>query len=96
MGADCRLGIVLLASVASFCESECSVAAPSIPSIKLEQEAQTFGLRERTFPCSGIGSPQHLQIREVISIPEPLPQQLTYMAQSLGKQEKLIPIINGW
>jgi len=30
----------------------------------LEQEAQMFGLRDRAFPCSSIGSPQHLQIRE--------------------------------
>jgi hypothetical protein len=35
-----------------------------MPSARLEQEAQMFGLRERAFPASGIGSPQHLQIRE--------------------------------
>jgi hypothetical protein len=35
-----------------------------MPSTMLEQEAQMFGLRERAFPASGIGSPQHLQIRE--------------------------------
>jgi hypothetical protein len=35
-----------------------------MPSAMLEQEAQMFGFRERVFPFSGIGSPQHRQIRE--------------------------------
>jgi hypothetical protein len=35
-----------------------------MPSAMLEQEAQMFGLRDRAFPSSGIGSPQHLQIWE--------------------------------
>ncbi len=35
-----------------------------MPSAMLEQEAQMFGLRERAFPVSGIGSPQHMQMRE--------------------------------
>jgi hypothetical protein len=35
-----------------------------MPSAMLEHEAQMFGFRERAFPASGIGSPQHLQIRE--------------------------------
>jgi hypothetical protein len=35
-----------------------------MPSAMLEQEAQMFGLRDSVFPVSGIGSPQHRQIRE--------------------------------
>jgi hypothetical protein len=38
----------------------------SIPSAMLEQEAHMFGLRDRAFPWSGIGSPQHRQMREFI------------------------------
>lgn len=38
-----------------------------MPSAMLEQEAQMFGLRERAFPISGIGSPQHMQMREFMS-----------------------------
>jgi hypothetical protein len=37
-----------------------------MPSALLEQEAQMFGLRDKAFPASGIGSPQHLQITEFI------------------------------
>jgi hypothetical protein len=33
-----------------------------IPSIMLEQEAQTFGFRERALPPRGIGSQQQMQI----------------------------------
>ena len=39
----------------------------SMPSAMLEQEAQTFGLRDREFPFSGMGSPQQTQIREFTS-----------------------------
>jgi hypothetical protein len=38
----------------------------SIPSAMLEQEAQTFGFRERAFPLSAIGSPQQMQMRGLI------------------------------
>ena len=48
----------------------------SMPSAMLEQEAQMFGLRERAFPFSGIGSPQHLQIREFIRSCEANSQRL--------------------
>jgi hypothetical protein len=41
-----------------------------MPSAMLEQEAQMFGLRDRVFPFSGIGSPQHLQIWEFIRLCE--------------------------
>lgn len=34
----------------------------SIPSTRLEQEAQMFGLRERLLPEALIGSPQQMQI----------------------------------
>jgi hypothetical protein len=34
----------------------------SMPSAMLEQEAQTFGFRDRAFPVSGITSPQQTQI----------------------------------
>ncbi|PWU16572.1 MAG: hypothetical protein C5B50_13330 [Verrucomicrobia bacterium] len=37
-------------------------ALASIPSAMLEQEEQTFGLRDSAFPVSDIGWPQHLQI----------------------------------
>jgi len=37
-----------------------------MPSAMLEQEAQMFGLRDKAFPVSGIGSPQHRQIRKFI------------------------------
>jgi hypothetical protein len=30
----------------------------------LEQEAQMFGLRDKAFPFTGMGSPQHLQMNE--------------------------------
>jgi hypothetical protein len=36
------------------------------PSGGLEQEAQTFGLREWASPFSPIGSPQHLQMQVLI------------------------------
>ena len=39
----------------------------SIPSARLEQEAHTLGLRERTLPRSDIRSPQHLHILEFIT-----------------------------
>ena len=45
-----------------------------MPSAMLEQEAQMFGLRERGFPNSGIGSPQHLQIRAFMRWRKLLPQ----------------------
>ena len=41
------------------------VSGGPIPSEMLEQEAQTFGLRER--PLAAIGSPQHRQIRGFIT-----------------------------
>jgi hypothetical protein len=47
-----------------------------MPSAMLEQEAQIFGLRDRAFPSSGIGSPQHLQIREFIRLCEANSQRL--------------------
>lgn len=34
----------------------------SMPSARLEQEAQMFGLRERLLPEALIGSPQQMQI----------------------------------
>jgi hypothetical protein len=33
-----------------------------MPSTRLEQDAQIFGLRERELPCSIIGSPQQMQM----------------------------------
>jgi len=47
----------------------------SMPSAILEQEAQIFGLRDRAFPFSGIGSPQHMQIREFIRLWPAKPQR---------------------
>src|SRR5207249_4570698 len=38
----------------------------STPSAMLEQEAHTFGFRERALPCGDIGSPQQRQIRGFI------------------------------
>jgi hypothetical protein len=43
--------------------------APSssfIPSARLEQDAHKFGLRESVAGCSGMGSPQQIQIRGFI------------------------------
>jgi hypothetical protein len=47
-----------------------------MPSAMLEQEAQMFGLRERTFPFSGIGSLQHRQMREFMGSCKAKPQRL--------------------
>jgi hypothetical protein len=33
----------------------------SIPSAMLEQDAQTFGFLDKTFPFAIMGSPQHMQ-----------------------------------
>jgi len=41
-----------------------------MPSNRLEQEAQTFGLRDIKFPCGVIDSPQQMQIQGVISFAE--------------------------
>ena len=41
-----------------------------MPSAMLDQEAQRFGLRDRAFPVSGIRSPQQMQIREFMIVPE--------------------------
>lgn len=38
-----------------------AMLASSIPSARLEQEAQMFGLRDKTLPPSVIGSPQQMQ-----------------------------------
>jgi hypothetical protein len=50
-----------------------------MPSIMLEQEAQTLGLRESAFPPRGIGSQQQMQIamfkRVEIQAPETLNQE---------------------
>ena len=42
-----------------------------MPSAMLEQEAHTLGLRERALLLSAIGSPQHLQIRQFMSVSGP-------------------------
>jgi len=44
-----------------------SVSESSMPSMMLEQEAQTFGFLERLFKPGSIGSPQQIQIRDIIS-----------------------------
>ena len=38
----------------------------SMPSPKLEHDAQTLGLRDSALPLSAIGSPQQMQIRAFI------------------------------
>jgi hypothetical protein len=48
----------------------------SMPSAMLEQEAQMFGLRDRAFPFSDIGSPQHRQMREFMCLGKAQPQRL--------------------
>lgn len=40
-----------------------SLASPS-PSAMLEQDAQTFGLRDKWLPWVNMGSPQQMQMRE--------------------------------
>jgi hypothetical protein len=42
----------------------------SMPSHRLEHEAQMLGFLERAFPSPGISSPQHLQIRGFMIIAE--------------------------
>jgi len=37
-----------------------------MPSARLEQDAHKFGLRERVEGCSGMASPQQIQIRGFI------------------------------
>jgi hypothetical protein len=56
------------------------VVSSSMPSAILEQDAQMFGLRERAFPVLGIGSPQHLQIREFMGTCEGSSQCLDRLA----------------
>jgi hypothetical protein len=46
-----------------------------MPSVRLQQEAQRFGLREKAFPVSGMSSPQTMQTRGFIL--EDSPPQLT-------------------
>jgi hypothetical protein len=41
----------------------------SMPSLRLEQEAQTLGLRDKELPCVAIGSPQQMQMRRHIAAP---------------------------
>ena len=67
--------------------SPSSVPHSSMPSARLEQEAQTFGLRDRGFPCSGIGSPQHRQIREFMGTCQAGPVWLA--EKSDGMKERL-------
>jgi hypothetical protein len=56
----------------------------SMPSAMLEQEAQTFGLRERAFPFSGIGSPQHRQMRRFMRLGKAKPQRVHQMPGRLA------------
>jgi hypothetical protein len=57
-----------------------------MPSAMLEQEAQTFGFRDRVFPSSEMGSPQHLQIRGFMSPSEANSEGLNQLRRrSLGK-----------
>jgi hypothetical protein len=55
-----------------------------MPSAMLEQEAQMLGLRERAFPFSGIGSPQHRQMREFMCLGKAKPQRLNCMLVRLA------------
>jgi hypothetical protein len=56
-----------------------------MPSAMLEQEAQIFGLRDMAFPFSGIGSPQHRQIREFMRLCPAKPRRWIGGGQAFGK-----------
>lgn len=61
-----------------------------MPSAMLEQEAQMFGLRERAFPFSGMGSPQHRQIREFMGSETVKPSSLNRLPRSVAEVARLI------
>jgi hypothetical protein len=52
-----------------------AILDPSIPSARLEQEAQIFGFLDKAFPGSLIGSPQQIQMlgftRKSVYLEEP-------------------------
>jgi hypothetical protein len=64
-----RAKVAILAEASSWLGAGLAISRgveSSMPSAMLEQQAQTFGLRDLAFSSSDIGSPQHLQIQEFI------------------------------
>jgi hypothetical protein len=49
--------------------SRSGVPPPASPSARLEHEAQTFGFRDRRLAPSAMGSPQQMQIKDLMSCP---------------------------
>jgi hypothetical protein len=67
----------------------------SMPSAKLEQDAQMLGLRDSKLPRSAIGSPQQMQIRGVITMPQlsrPVTNKLTVPAMFVQSAASIAPL----